>query len=113
MSREYLGINRFGFAEYEDMVEISREVDALELTGILSSIVNLVLSAEEDFIDSLTDGAQADFLVPLGMCGKMLSAGEYSVMELVSAACTVRFCAESHMSEFPDRLGQMLSLLPR
>jgi hypothetical protein len=113
VSREHLRVNRFGFAEYEDMVELSREVDASELVGALSSIVELVLSEESDLLDSLTDAAQADFAVPLGMCARMLSSGEYSAMELVSAACTVRYCAESHISEFPDDLAQMLSQLPR
>ncbi|MFD0395524.1 hypothetical protein ACFQ3Z_39175 [Streptomyces nogalater] len=47
------------------------------------------------------------------MCAKMLSSGEYSAMELVSAACTVGYCAGSHMSEFPDDLARMLSRLPR
>ncbi|WP_030167844.1 hypothetical protein [Streptomyces sp. NRRL S-813] len=113
MSRVHLRVNRFGFAEYEDMIELTRGVDVSELARALSSIVELVLSEESDLLDSLTDGAQADFVVPLGMCARMLSSGEYSAMELVSAACTVRYCAEPHMSEFPDDLAQMLSQLPR
>jgi hypothetical protein len=95
---EHLRVNRFGFAEYEDMVELSRGVDVSELAGALSSIVELVLSEESDLLDSLTGEAQADFVVPLGMCARMMSSGEYSAMELVSAACTVNYCAESHMS---------------
>ncbi|MDX3243060.1 hypothetical protein [Streptomyces sp. ME18-1-4] len=113
MSREHLRVNRFGFAEYEDMIELSRGVDILELAGVLSSIVELVLSEESDLLESLTDGAQADFVVPLGMCARMLSSGEYSTMELVSAACTVSYCAESHISEIPGELAQLLSQLPR
>ncbi|GAA0617771.1 hypothetical protein [Streptomyces crystallinus] len=113
VSREHLRVNRFGFAEYDDMVELSRGVDASELTELLSSIVELVLSEESDLLDALTDEAQADFVVPLGMCARMLSSGEYSAMELVSAACTVRYCAESHISEFPGPLAQKLSQLPR
>jgi hypothetical protein len=113
MSREHLRVNRFGFAEYEDMIELSRGVDVSELAGLLSSIAELVLSEESDLLDSLTDGAQADFVVPLGMCARMLSDGEYSAMELVSAACTVSYCAESHMPEFPNSLARILSRLPR
>ncbi|MFF9672248.1 hypothetical protein ACF1GS_11135 [Streptomyces eurythermus] len=113
VGREHLRVNRFGFAEYEDMVELSRGVDVSELTGVLNSIVELVLSEESGLLDSLTDAAQADFVVPLGMCAKMLSSGEYSVIELVAAACTVSYCAASHMSEFPDELSRMLSQLPR
>ena len=33
--------------------------------------------------------------------------------ELTSAACTVRYCAETHMSEFPGDLVRLLSRLPR
>lgn len=113
MSREHLRVNRFGFAEYEDMIALSRQVPSAELARVLGSIVELVLSEESDFIDSLTDEAQADFVVPLGMCARMLSDGGYSAMELVSAACTVRYCAEPHMSEFPEGLVSMLAQLPR
>jgi hypothetical protein len=113
VSRQHLRINRFGFAEYEDMIELSRGVDISGLAGVLSSIVELVLSEESGLLDSLTDGAQADFLVPLGMSAKMMSSGEYSAMELVSAACTVRYSADAHLSEFPSDLVRMLSQLPR
>lgn len=95
------------------MIELSRRVNISELAGVLGSIVELVLSEETDFLDSLTDGAQADFVVPLGMSARMLSNGEYSAMEFLSAACTVRYSAEPHMAEFPDELVQMLSRLPR
>ncbi|SDF44039.1 hypothetical protein SAMN05216553_101651 [Lentzea fradiae] len=64
-------------------------------------------------IDSLSDGAQADFVVPLGMCGRMLAGGDYSALELVAAACTVRYAAEPHVSEFSGSLVQMLAQLPR
>lgn len=113
MTREHLRVNRFGFAEYEDMIELSGGVDTSELAGILTSVVELVFSEESGLLDTLTDGAQADFVVPLGMCAKMLSLGEYSAMELVSAACTVRYCAEPHMPGFPDDLAHLLSRLPR
>ncbi|MGW4287959.1 hypothetical protein ACWEIK_13590 [Streptomyces sp. NPDC004673] len=113
MSREHLRVNRFGFAEYEDMIELSRGADISELARLLSSIVELVLSEESGLLDSLPDAAQADFVVPLGMCAQLLSSGDYSATELVSAACTVSYCAESHMSEFPDELAQMLTRLPR
>ncbi|MER6441193.1 hypothetical protein ABT275_33110 [Streptomyces sp. NPDC001185] len=95
------------------MIEFSRGVDAAELAEILNSIVDLVLSEESDLLDLLSDGAQADFVVPLGMCAKMLSSGDYSAMELVSAANAVMYCAESHMSEFPDSLAQIVPQLPR
>lgn len=113
MSRRHLRVNRFGFAEYEDMIEISRSVDISELKGVLDSIVEFVLSEDSDLIDSLSDGAQSDFMVPLGMSARMLSGGDYSEMEFLSAACTVRYCAEPHFSEFPDELVRMLSRLPR
>ncbi|GHG94123.1 hypothetical protein Srubr_34830 [Streptomyces rubradiris] len=95
------------------MVELSRGVDVSEPAGVLHAIVELVLPEESGLLDSLTDEAQADFVVPLGMCAKMLSSGEYSEMESVSAACTVSHCAAAHMSEFPDDLARMVSRLPR
>jgi hypothetical protein len=94
------------------MLDLSRRVNISELAGVLGSIVEMVLS-EEDFLDSLTDSAQADFVVPLGMSARMLSDGEYSAIELISAACAVRYCAEPHKVEFPDELVRMLSRLPR
>ncbi|MFI0417197.1 hypothetical protein [Spongiactinospora sp. 9N601] len=113
MGRKHLRINRLGFAEYEDMVELSCAVDTVKLAGDLSAIVERVLSGDRELLDSLTDGAQADFVVPLGMCAELLFSGQYSVVELVSAACTVRYCAEAHMREFPEDLVQTLSRLPR
>ena len=95
------------------MMDLSRRANISELVGVLSSIVELVLSEETEFIESLTYSAQADFEVPLGMSARMLSNGGYSTMEFLSAACTVRYCAEPHMAEFPDELVQMLSRLPR
>lgn len=95
------------------MIDLSCRENISELAGVLSSIVELVLSEETDFLDSLTDSAQADFVVPLGMSAKMLSNGGYSAMEFLSAACTVRYCAEPHLAEFPDELVQLLSRLPR
>lgn len=95
------------------MIDLSRRVNISELAGVLSSIVELALSGETDFLDSLSDSVQADFVTPLGMSARMLSNGEYSAMEFLSAACTVRYCAEPHMAEFPDELVQMLSRLPR
>ncbi|WP_410578153.1 hypothetical protein [Amycolatopsis sp. lyj-108] len=113
MNRKHLCINRFGFAEYEEMIELSRRVNIFDLVEVLGSIVEFVFSEEIDFLDSMTGEAQANFVVPLGMSAKMLSSGEYSAMEFVSAASTVRFCAEPHMAEFPDELAQLLSRLPR
>ncbi|MFD5249916.1 hypothetical protein ACFWIW_35590 [Amycolatopsis sp. NPDC058340] len=84
-----------------------------ELAEVLGSIVEFVFLEEAELLDSMTGEAQANFVVPLGMSAKMLSSGEYSAMEFVSAACTVRFCAEPHMAEFPDELARMLSRLPR
>lgn len=113
MSRDHLRINRFGFAEYEDMEDLSRELDVPALAGVLESIVDLIFAEESGLFDSLTDAAEADFVVPLGMCSKMLDDGGYSAVELISAASTVRYCAESHMSEFPAELVELLSRLPR
>ena len=112
MSRQYLRINQFGFAEYDDMIEIARVTDTSELIRVLSAIVHRVFSEEDGLFDSLTDSALANFAVPLGMSAKMLSSGEYSAIELVSAACTVRYCAGPHMSEFPNDLAQLVSQLP-
>ncbi|MEU4469417.1 hypothetical protein AB0G20_37965 [Streptomyces sp. NPDC024017] len=95
------------------MIEISRNVDISELESILGSIVEFALSEESDLLDSLSEGAQSDFMVPLGMSARMLASRDYSEMEFLSAACTVRYCAELHLSEFPDELVQMLSRLPR
>ncbi|MFI9455911.1 hypothetical protein [Amycolatopsis sp. NPDC052450] len=87
-------------------------MDISDLAGVLDSIVELVFSEESEFLDSLTDEVQANFVVPLGMSAKMLVGGECSAMEFISAASTVRYCAEPHMAEFPDELVQMLSRLP-
>ncbi|MGW1246157.1 hypothetical protein [Streptomyces sp. NPDC002535] len=113
MTSQLLRVNRFGFAEYEDMIALSRSVDIAELTGVLRAIVDLVLTEETDVIDSLSDAAQADFVVPLGMSAGMLATGDYSVVEFLSAVCTVRYCAEPHMAEFSDELVHLLSQLPQ
>ena len=113
MSREHIRINRFGFAEYGDMVALSRRWESSTLVSVLSSVVDRVLSDDSDLLDSLSDGAQADFVVPLGMAARMLSGADYSEIELISAACTVRYSADPHMSEFPGDLTELLTRLPR
>ncbi|MYV71365.1 hypothetical protein GT043_36640 [Streptomyces sp. SID2131] len=112
MSRQHIRLNRFGFAEYSDMNEIALAVDVDELAEVLGLIVELVFSEDSGLLDSLTDDAQSDFVVPLGMAAKMLEDGKYSTIELVSAACTVRYCAERHLSDFPGDLVQLLTRLP-
>ncbi|WP_045739538.1 hypothetical protein [Actinoplanes rectilineatus] len=114
MSREHIRINRFGFGEYErDAVAVASGIDSEALVAVLTSIVESVLSEEDGLLESLTDEAQADFVVPLGMCAKMLIGGDYSEVELISAAATVRFCADPHVEGFPDSLAQMILKLPR
>ncbi|MFD9241062.1 hypothetical protein ACFV0D_03835 [Streptomyces sp. NPDC059556] len=113
MTSQPLRVNRFGFAEYEDMTDLSGSVDIAELTEVLGAIVDLVLTEETDVIDSLSDAAQADFVVPLGMSAGMSASGDYSAVEFLSAVCTVRYCAEPHMAEFSDELVHLLSQLPQ
>ncbi|WP_330242592.1 hypothetical protein [Streptomyces sp. NBC_00525] len=42
MSREHTGINRFGFAQYDDMAGIARETDLPAMAETLRQIVELV-----------------------------------------------------------------------
>ncbi|GIE29392.1 hypothetical protein Ait01nite_024370 [Actinoplanes italicus] len=113
MSENEMRINRFGFGESGDMDDLARTVEPTELAMVLKSIVRLVLAEETGLLETLTDEAQADFVVPLGMAGKMLSGSDYSVKELVAAACTVRYCAEPHIPGFPSELSRLVSQLPR
>jgi hypothetical protein len=85
MARDHLRFNRFGFAEYADMLEISQTVDAEEPVRILRSVVAL----DDSWWYALSGDAQADFAVPLGSVAA-LNDGDYSTMEVGSAACTVR-----------------------
>ena len=113
MSEEIIRFNRFGFAEQEDMVELSRTVDLAELASILDRVIQIVLRDDPGLLDDLSDSAQADFAVPLGMAGRLLSSGDYSPIELVSAACMVRYSGEPHLSEFPRDLADLVTRLPR
>ncbi|GAA4804888.1 hypothetical protein [Streptomyces ziwulingensis] len=114
MSAEYQRINRFGFAEYDDMAGLVREADLPALVETLRRIVALVLAEDETGLaEVMSMEAQADFAVPLGMAAEMLEDGGYSDGELVSAACTVRCSAERHTTEFPRELTDLLLRLPR
>ncbi|MFD6192068.1 hypothetical protein [Streptomyces sp. NPDC060275] len=114
VSRECLRINRFGFAEYDDMAGIVRETDLPAMAETLRQIVELVLAEDESgLVEAMTMEAQADFAVPLGMAAEMLRGDRNSDMELVAAACTVRYSAERHMDEFPRGLATLLRRLPR
>ena len=108
-----LRVNRFGFAEYEDMTEIAQTVDSVELARTLRSIADLVVLDDSPLNEALSVEAEADFMVPLAMAAEMLSGGTYSTMELVSAACTVRYCGDPHMDEFPEELASLVTRLPR
>ncbi|MFI2379604.1 hypothetical protein ACH5AO_31800 [Streptomyces sp. NPDC018964] len=110
----YQRVNRFGFAEYDDMAGIVREADLPAVAEVLRRIVDLVLAEDESGLaEEMSSQAEADFVVPLGMAAGMLEDGGYSDTELVSAACTVRFTAERHMDEFPEELTALLLRLPR
>ena len=114
MSREHLRINRFGFAEYDDMAGIARETDLPAMAEALCQIVELVLAEDESgLVEAMTMEAQADFAVPLGMAAEMLGGDRHSDVELVAAACAVRYSAERHMDEFPEKLTTLLRRLPR
>jgi hypothetical protein len=108
----FLRINRFGFGEQEDQVELARTVDLADVEQALRAVVELVLN-DESFMEAISDGAQANLLVPLGMAGAMLSRGDYLPIELVAAAGTVRYCAAPHHDEFPSHLIDLLNRLPR
>ena len=112
MSRDYRRTNRFRFAEYDDMDELARTRDTAEIERILWDIVRVVLD-DEEFKDTLSVRAQANFLVPLGLAAALLEDGGYSAVELVSAACTVRYFGEPHLDEFPAEVAGLLTRLPR
>ncbi|GAA2268984.1 hypothetical protein GCM10010415_38630 [Streptomyces atrovirens] len=114
MSAEHQRINRFGFAEYHDMAGIVREVGLPAVAETLRRIVDLVLVEDESgVVEAMSPEARADFAVPLGMAAGMLEDGGYSDVELVSAACTVRYSAERHTNGFPEELTALLLRLPR
>ncbi len=114
MSAEYRRINRFGFAEHHDMTGVVREADLPVVAETLRRIVDLVLVEDESgIIEAMSPEAEADFAVPLGMAADMLEDGGYSDVELVPAACTVRYFAERHANEFPGELTSPLRRLPR
>ena len=109
-------INRFGFAEMPDMAELVGQLDANALAATMNAIVDLFFGGDDDdegFMESLSDTAQADFIVPLQMANSLLVSDEYTPIELISAACTVRNCARTHFAEFPEELVALLMGLPQ
>lgn len=106
-------INRFGFAESPDMADLAAKLDVAALAATVEAIIDIVLERDEDFIDSLSDAAQSDFVVPLQLATRLFKVGDYTPLELVSAAATVRYCATSHLAEFPQDLADLLLKLPR
>ncbi|BEL05714.1 hypothetical protein Q0Z83_039050 [Actinoplanes sichuanensis] len=105
-------IDRFGFGEFDDMDLLAQTADTTEIERILRALVRAILH-DEQVRDSLSDEAQADLLVPLGMATRVLDAGNRSAVELVSAACTVRYCAQPHRAELPADIAELLARLPR
>ncbi|NUR96734.1 MAG: hypothetical protein HOV67_15930, partial [Kribbellaceae bacterium] len=68
---------------------------------------------EPGLLDELSDDAQADFAVPLGMSTSVLEDAEHTTLDLVAAACTVRYCGEPHLGEFPAELAELVRRLPK
>ena len=93
------------------MDDLARTGDLAEIEQILRDLAGMVL--DEQFMDAMSDAAEADFVVPLSMAAALLKDGDYSAVELISAACTVRYCGEPHLNEFPDDLAGLLTRLPR
>ena len=112
MTSGFPRFNRFQFMEAEDQVELARTVDLAEVEQALRAVVELVLG-DERFMDAMSDEAQANLLVPLGMAGAMLRGGDYTPLELTAAAGTVRYCGSPHHDEFPQPLVALLNRLPR
>ncbi|WP_430782523.1 hypothetical protein [Actinoplanes sp. G11-F43] len=112
MTGDFPRINRFQFLEEADQADLARTADLAGVEQALRAIVELVLH-DEGFMDSMSDEAQANLLVPLGMAGAMLAGGDYTPLELVAAAGTVRYCGSPHHDEFPRRLVELLHRLPR
>lgn len=112
MADNRLRINRFGFAEMPDMEAIAARLDLPALAATLQAILDIVFERDENFIDTLPDATQANFLVPLSMSAKLFAAGDVTPLEIVSAACTVRYCAARHMADFPEELAELLRGLP-
>ncbi|MBR7829704.1 hypothetical protein KDK95_25585 [Actinospica sp. MGRD01-02] len=112
MTGERQHINRFGFVEKPDMADLAAQLDASALAVTMEAVIDIVLERDEDFIDTLSDAAQADFVVPLQLATRLFKAGDYTPIELVSAACTVRYCAAPHLADFPEELVELLRQLP-
>ncbi|MEV5998341.1 hypothetical protein AB0M25_03400 [Streptomyces griseomycini] len=96
------------------MADILREVDLPAMKETLRQVVDLVLLEDgSGIVEAMSQEAQADFAVPLGMAAGMLEDGGYSDVELVSAACTVRYSAERHTDQSPEELTSLVLRLPR
>ena len=109
-------VNQFGFAETPDMADLAIRLDSAALAAALEAAIDLVLGGDDgddEFMDSLSDEAQSNFIVPLQMAAKLVMEDDYTAVELISAACTVRCCAERHFAEFPQELVDLLMKFPR
>lgn len=113
VASERYRINRFSFAEKPDIAGLAVQLDMSVLAAAMEAIIDVVLECDENFIDSLSDAAQADFVVPLQLATKLFKVGDYTPLELVSAACTVQYCAAAHLAEFPEDLVELLRQLPQ
>lgn len=82
------------------------------LSTALRELIDVVLERDEEFIDTLSEGAQSDFVVPLQLSTRLFKTDDYTPMELVAAASTVRYCANGHLAEFPEGLVELLMELP-
>lgn len=107
------GIDRFGFGVHPVPSDAWKGTSPAVAADALKEIISIVLEGDDNLDDSLSVSAQADFVVPLGMAASLFEDGAYSTLELLSAASTVRAFAMPHVDEFPQRIVDLLALLPK
>jgi hypothetical protein len=97
--------------DWEGAERIAAQIDPVSLRMTVGQLVDLVLSEDVVFLDSLDDILESAIVVPL-----TILAGIYDdkrpLVELVVAARLVRRSVESYLEDAPQELVDLIYALP-
>ncbi len=97
-------------AERSEVVRVPEGLDIDELRKVAQGLVDLVLTDDCVFLDSLPDELESNVVTPLTLLARVLN-GPDDPVELIKAAHLVKVCAKP-TDACPAELNELLRQLP-
>jgi hypothetical protein len=97
--------------DWDDADAIARSVNAMELKSTIQALVDLVLTEDTQFLDSLQGDLESALISPLDTLAQIYDSSN-SLVELVVASRLVRRSAIPYLRTAPEELKLLIQALP-